>query len=227
VAPDGEDADLADVLAENGTTTPLPRTRARVTDPEWLASTKAKASDAKPTAARRVARIELAEHLLVVCGWRRRKVKNYLRDFLGISAQRAQPIVSEALARIEAGTNETRAQRIALLDAEARELKRLALEHHKPITVGDGIGLSHVELWPEPNEAAAIKALEFRARLHGDLEQPEAPAIAPTQVHVLVLNAMQQAFGYTPPEAIDADAEPEDEDEPAKLTNGHGGDSDG
>jgi len=200
-----DDDDGDDVLAERGTDTPPPRTRARVTDPDWLAGVKAKALEAKPTAARRVARVELAEHLLVVNGWRRRKVKNWLRDFLGVNWQQAQPIVSEALARIDAGTDETRAQRIALLDAEARELKRLALEHHKPVTVGDGIGLSHVELWPEPNEAAALKALEFRARLHGDLEQPETTVQPGTTVSVLVLNAMQKAFGYTPPTVLEAD----------------------
>ena len=171
------------------------RARARVEDPEWLATLKALATARAYSVTRTHARM------------------------LGITRRRAQDHVTAALKRQTKRGGAPAEVKRAVLVAKAEEAYRVAMDHHKPLTVGIGIGLSRVEMWPEPNEAAALKAIDTIARLDGLLEPDKLSVTVGGTVDVQVMAAMQRAYGMLPA-VVDEQAEPA----PRALPEGEGED---
>ncbi len=171
------------------------RARTRVEDQEWLKALKARATYRRYSVSRTDARIELGRYYLAVSG-KEYRAAGLLRDVLGISRRAATDYVTAGKKRSRRDNDTPIEARRSELRERARETYQSAMDHHKPVTVGDGMGLAHVEMWPEPNEAAALKALEFEARLDGlNLEKPPAAEVS---VNVHALQVYQQVYGIAP-----------------------------
>lgn len=177
-------------------------------------SLRACASGTQSSLARTLARIDMAEDLMSH-RYRDRRVARILAHEWGVSLSRGMHFVKAVRERWAKDGKAHREERTAELRARARHTFRTALEHRKPVTVGVGIGLSKVELWHEPNEAAALKALQFEAQLDGLLEPDKVDITMGGSVDVRVQAAMQRAYGLGPL-VIEGEGEPL-----ALPSNGH------
>lgn len=112
----------------------------------------------------------------------------------GITRRQAQKYLRAVKRRWQL---EAPADREARRDQVRRKLRRTynrAMNHHKPMTVGDGFGNQHVEYHLEPNEGAALKAVELEARLDGLMEQADGPVVNVT-VRTEVLGVLERHYG--------------------------------
>jgi hypothetical protein len=171
--------------------------------------------------ARTFARRDVAEHVLVEVGGDRYKAATICMDLWDIGRRQANDYVAAAVDRWEQeAASLTREQKRALLRARIRRIERLAIEHEKPLVVGDGGGSAHVERHAEVQEKAALEAIKLEAQLDGLLEQSDAPQVTVT-VRTEVLGVLERHYGAK------AVIEAEGESVPPKLTNGHNDGSNG
>lgn len=158
-------------------------------------------------AQRRTARIDVAEEMIVEeCGDRYRAAARCMQAW-SMGRRNATRYVTAAIDRwrIEAA-GMSREERRAVMRARLRELARASMRHRRPLVVGDGMGVAHVELHHDAQERSALSALELESKLDGLLEQPDQQSVT-VNVRTEVLTELERHYGAKA--ALVVDEEPE------------------
>jgi len=159
-----------------------------------------------------IARIEECEDMLAA-GTRPRRVATALSSRWGIGRVQAQEYVNAVIMRWKReGATEDRETKRARMRAQIERTYLRSMSHKRAITVGDGGGEQHVELFDEPNFNAALQALELICKLDGLMEQQEASGSVTPQALLVALH--NHYYGDAGPPEVTArviDAKAEDE----------------
>lgn len=135
------------------------------------------------------------------------KTAGVLAKRWGITRRRAQDYVTGVLKRLARGNDIPLEQRQALMRETLAHIMRTAMSHKRALIVGEGGGAAHVEIWEEPNEVAALKAVELQMKMDG-LVAPERVNVDLTgNVDVRVAAALSRAYGLPPAEIVSEDGE--------------------
>lgn len=151
--------------------------------PDVASRVQSMATAGGDTIQRTLDRVDEAEEMLLE-GASEQRVAGLLAAKWDISRRRAQPYVTCALRRMWEDGQRAREEKRALARARAQRVYARAMAHRKAVVVGKGAE-AYVELVDDPNESAAIKALDLECRIDGLLD--EKP-VQQNEVRVMVVD---------------------------------------
>ena len=152
-----------------------------------------------------IRRIDEVEEMMS-SGIQTRRVAPLVARKFGITRRHAQRYVRAVIERWKAESAATRDEKRAQIEATLWALYRAAMRR-KSVHI-QRVGADEPDRVierPDPDIRGGHDALKTIGMMHGLIGPDIKIEQGPTTVNVLVMDALQKAFGYTPPEAIESD----------------------